>query len=82
MLDALSVFGRLNGLSVNLPKTKWLVGGWVAASEPVGMLHFEGMPLARVECFRYLGLEFDGRHLLTSMQEAHLTAARRAWGVL
>ena len=54
------MFGRLNGLSVNLPKTKWLVGGWVATSEPAGTLHFEGMPLTRVECFHYLGLEFDG----------------------
>ena len=78
MLDALSVFGRLNGLSVSLQKTKWLVGGWVATSEPAGTLYFEGMPLARVECFRYLGLKFDGRPLLISMREACLTAARRA----
>ena len=61
MLDALSVFGRVNGLSVNLPKTKWLVGGWVAADAPAGELCFEDAPLARVACFLYLGLEFDGR---------------------
>ena len=82
LLDALSVFGRVNGLSVNLPKTMWPVGGWVAADGPAGELCFECAPLAWVECFCYLALEFDGRPQLTLMREARLTAARKAWGVL
>ena len=82
LLDGLGHFCSANGLRVNLPKTKWLLGGWTAAAGPNPVLRFEGAEVARVDSFRYLGLELSGGRSLTLMREARLTAARRAWGVL
>ena len=82
MLDALGIFCEENGLTVSTKKTKWLLGGAVGQGTEVGGLSYRGQPLEQVSSFKYLGLEYSGEVAFTSMVEARLVAARKAWGVL
>ena len=72
----------MNGLTVSVKKTKWLVGGRVPRLVDSESLVFAGRPLERVAKFKYLGLLFTPRADLSVMREARLGAAKRAWGVL
>ena len=82
LLDTLQSFCLANGLTVSVPKTKWLVGGWVPRHRDWGSLYYAGAPLERVASFKYLGLVFTGATDHVEMRGARLTAARKAWGVL
>ena len=63
LLASLSVFCETAGLTVNLAKTEWLVGGLVGRSFDPGDLYYRGLCLHRVSSFWYLGLVTSGHSL-------------------
>ena len=69
LLAFLSVFCAAAGLTVNLAKTEWLLGGLVPRSFDPGDLFYRGVCLRRVSSFRYLGLVTSG-HSLGAMVSA------------
>lgn len=81
LLDTLSLFCGHAGLTVNLTKTVWLVGGHVPRGFEPGELLYRGHKLTQVGEFRYLGLMTNG-HSLHRMVEARKVAATAAWGKL
>ena len=66
LLDGLSTFCAASGLTVNLTKTCWLVGGLVHRDFDAGELFYRGACLQKVPLCKYLGLEYSG-HTLSSM---------------
>ena len=60
LLDVLSGFCANNGLTVNLDKTVWLVGGEVASTWEAPTFEYRGTTVKRVPSFKYLGLEMTG----------------------
>lgn len=66
LLDSLSGFCASAGLTVNMDKTVWLVGGMVHRDFVAGTLLYRGSPIRRVHTVRYLGLQMEG-HGLGSM---------------
>ena len=65
-----------------MKKTKWLVGGRVPRLVDSESLVFDGRPLERVSEFKYLGLLFTPRAVLSVMREVRLGAAKKARGAL
>ena len=55
MLQAVALVGREAGLEINVDKTKVLVVGDLARTDPSRTLSVDGMLLERVQNFQYLG---------------------------
>ena len=81
LLGVLSNFCWGAGLTVNLDKTVWMVGGEVAESWVPPTFYYREEVVKRVMKFKYLGLVTTG-HGMGTMMSTRLTAARQAWAQL
>ncbi len=78
LLDYLGSFCTESGLTVNMDKTVWLLGGLVPWHFTAGDVFYLGRLIKRVPDFKYLGLVLSG-HGLRAMVSARVDAARGAW---
>ena len=74
LLDTFSTFCIGAGLSVNLDKTVWLVGGNVPREFVPPVFTYQGAQLKQVSSFRYLGLIMSGQGVST-MVDARVKSA-------
>jgi hypothetical protein len=74
-LDILQEFCRVQGLSVNLGKTKAMFFG---LKGPRPIVQYGGAPVAFVEAFKYLGLEFHANGSFRKTATTQLDAALKA----
>jgi len=75
-LDALEIFCRDRGLTVNVAKTKVLT--FVPLGTTAGLLTYAGREIERVTSFKYLGVVVDASGNFSDAVELLVAAARRA----